>query len=275
MGIEFNSFTTTNPYSLLLIDGLNLAFRWRDYDEFTNEYIKVVRSLAKSYKAGRIIIAADKGSSSFRKELYPEYKANRKEKYANQTEEEKAKFEAFFNAWEECLLVLEQDFTVLRFDGVEADDIAAFIVRAAKDFGIESITLASSDKDWDLLINEYTKRFSYVTRKETTLETWSDHYEWEPHQYVDVKAIMGDSGDNIIGIAGIGPKRAKQLVDQYGSVFDILQNMPLPGKQKFIQQLNASKDVLERNMQLVDLLTHCEEAIGADNIDKIIEVLNG
>lgn len=265
MAITFQELTQTNENTLLVIDGLNLAFRWRDFDEFTNEYIKVVRSLAKSYKAGKIIIAADQGSSSYRKTIYPEYKQNRKEKYETQTEEEREKFERFFNAWEECLLILEQEFTLVRFPGVEADDIAGYIVRNKEKFNLEQIWLASSDKDWDLLVQSGVNRFSYVTRKETTVDNWSEHHDCNREDYVFLKAIMGDSGDNIKGVQGIGPKRGLELITKYGSVYDIMDSIPLAGKQKYIQALNESGQLLELNMQLVDILTYCEDAINWDN----------
>lgn len=265
MAITFQELTQTNENTLLVIDGLNLAFRWRDFDEFTNEYVKVVRSLAKSYKAGKIIIAADQGSSSYRKTIYPEYKQNRKEKYETQTEEEREKFERFFSAWEECLLVLEQEFTLVRFPGVEADDIAGYIVRNKEKFNIEQIWLASSDKDWDLLVQAGISRFSYVTRKETTVDNWSEHHDCNREDYVFLKAIMGDSGDNIKGVQGIGPKRGLELITKYGSVYDIIDSIPLAGKQKYIQALNDSAQLLELNMQLVDILTYCEDAINWDN----------
>ena len=265
MAITFQELTQTNENTLLVIDGLNLAFRWRDFDEFTNEYIKVVRSLAKSYKAGKIIIAADQGSSSYRKTIYPEYKQNRKEKYETQTEEEREKFERFFNAWEECLLILEQEFTLVRFPGVEADDIAGYIVRNKEKFNLEQVWLASSDKDWDLLVQSGVNRFSYVTRKETTVDNWSEHHDCNREDYVFLKAIMGDSGDNIKGVQGIGPKRGLELITKYGSVYDIMDSIPLAGKQKYIQALNESGQLLELNMQLVDILTYCEDAINWDN----------
>jgi len=265
MAITFKELTQTNENTLLVIDGLNLAFRWRDFDEFTNEYVKVVRSLAKSYKAGKIIIAADQGSSSYRKTIYPEYKQNRKEKYETQTEEEREKFERFFNAWEECLLILEQEFTLVRFPGVEADDIAGYIVRNRDNYGIEQLWLASSDKDWDLLIQPGVSRFSYVTRKETTVDNWHEHYDCEREDYVYLKAIMGDSGDNIKGIPGIGPKRGLEIITKYGNIYDIIDAIPIPGKQKYIQALNEAAQLLELNMQLVDILTCCEDAINWDN----------
>lgn len=273
MGITFNEMVSTNEASLLIVDGLNLAFRYRDYDEFTNDYIRTVRSLARSYKSGRILIASDQGSSTFRKTIYPEYKANRKEKYDQQTEEEREKFQRFFNNWEETILILNNEFDVLRFPGVEADDIAGYIVKNKARYNLEQIWLASSDKDWDLLVSEGVSRFSYVTRKEVTYDNWAEHYDCLMHEYVDLKILMGDSGDNIKGVEGIGPKRALQLIQEYGSVFDIIESMPVAGKQKFIQALNASKDKLELNMKLVDILTYCEEAIGSENIARIDECL--
>lgn len=274
MGITFNDMATVNEKSGLVVDGLNLSFRYRDYTNgFIDDYLKTVRSLARSYKTGRIIIAADQGSSSYRKSIYPEYKANRKEKYATQTPEEKEKFEIFFNNWEETVLVLQQEFDVLRFPGVEADDIAGYIVKNMAKFDFEQLWLISSDADWDLLLQSGVSRFSYVTRKEITIDNWFDKYECQPHQYVDLKTLMGDTGDNIKGVEGVGPKRALQLIQEYGSTFDIIESMPIPGKQKFIQALNASKDKLELNMKLVDILTYCEEAIGLANMRKIDECL--
>lgn len=261
MSLTFNELVTNNPRIVLVVDGLNTAFRYRDYEEFSSEYVRFVKSIAKSYKAGKIIIAADQGSSSYRKAIYPEYKQNRKEKYETQTEEEREKFERFFNAWEECLLVLEQEFALIRFPGVEADDIMAYISRNANNFDIEHLWLASSDKDIDLLVSPIISRFSYVTRKETTVDNWREHHDCAIEDYVYLKAIMGDSGDNIKGVQGIGPKRGLELINKYGSIYDIIDQMPLPGKQKYIQALNDSQQLLELNMQLVDILSYCEDAI--------------
>jgi len=86
---------------------------------------------------------------------------------------------------------------------------------------------------------------------------------------------MGDKGDNIIGINSVGPKRAQELIFNFGGVFDIIQNIPIPGKYKYLQEVNKSKDLLELNMQLVDLLTYCEVAIGEANLPEIDKVFNG
>ena len=62
----------------------------------------------------------------------------------------------------------------IRQTGLEADDLAAWIVGKKQEFGIDEIWLISSDKDWDLLIQDKVSRFSTVTRKEITLDNWDD-----------------------------------------------------------------------------------------------------
>ena len=74
--------------STLVVDALNLAFRWKHQGktDFAADYIATVQSLAQSYNCEKIIITADQGSSSYRRNLDPGYKQNRKDKYAEQTE---------------------------------------------------------------------------------------------------------------------------------------------------------------------------------------------
>ena len=75
---------------------------------------------------------------------------------------------------------MEESFPLLRFEGVEADDIAAHLVKYKDKYGLGSIWLISSDRDWDLLIQDNVSRFSYVNRKEVKIENWHDHYEVTP-----------------------------------------------------------------------------------------------
>src|SRR6056300_380890 len=205
-----------NPNCTLVVDALNLAFRWKHQgrSDFRYEYQRTVESLAKSYDCKKVIIAADWGSSSYRKELYPDYKQNRKDKFAEQTEEERIAFEEFFEEFEAALDVLAEEYTVLRYKGVEADDIAAHLVKYKDKYGFENIWLISSDRDWDLLIQENVGRFSYVTRKEVTLDNWREHYEIPVDKYISFKCLTGDKGDNVPGFPGVGPKKAVSLIDQ-------------------------------------------------------------
>ena len=258
---------------LLIVDGLNVAFRWKHQNilDFKYDYIRTIESLAKSYKAGTIIVCAD-GGSSYRKEIYPEYKANRKERYAEQTEQEAKEFEMFMAEFQDTLTLIKQKYPVFHFRGVEADDIAAYITL---NFDFDDCWLVSSDKDWDLLINDKVSRFSTVTRKETTVHNWDEHYDFEIEDYITFKCLTGDKGDNVPGVPGVGPKRAVQLMEQYGSVFDIYDACPIDGKYKYIQSLNENAEQLLQNVELMDLVTYSGEAIGEENKEVIHKTLEG
>jgi len=260
----------------LIVDALNLAFRYKHQgrNDFRYDYQKTVQSLAKSYNCSKVIITADWGSSSYRKGINPDYKQNRKDKFAEQTEEERMQFEAFFEEFEESLEVLAEDYPVLRYKGVEADDIAAHLVKEKDKYGLESIWMISSDRDWDLLIQENVGRFSYVTRKEVTLENWHDHYDVTPEQYISLKCLTGDKGDNVPGVPGIGPKRALTLIQEYGSALDLYDALPIAGKYKYIEALNENAEQLIQNYELMDLISFCDDAIGSDNLQDIEAKLN-
>ena len=277
MAFNLTDKIVNDTNSTLIVDALNLAFRWKHQGrtDFRYEYQSTVKSLAKSYDCRNIIITADWGSSTYRKEISPEYKQNRQDKFAEQSEAERIAFEEFFEEFEEALEVLAEDYPVLRYRGVEADDVAAHLVKHKDKYDLEYIWLISSDRDWDLLIQEKVGRFSYVTRKEVRLDNWNEHYEIAPEEYISMKCLTGDKGDNVPGIPGIGPKRAVQLIRDYGDAMDIYNATPIESRYKYIQALNENAEQLLVNYELMDLMTYCDDAIGQDNIEDIGRKLNG
>lgn len=276
MAFSFTDKLINDGNCTLVVDALNLAFRWKHQGrtDFRYDYQNTVKSLAKSYDCERIIITGDWGSSTYRKAIAPDYKQNRKDKFAEQSEEERIAFEEFFEEFEASLDLLKEEYPVLRYKGVEADDIAAHLVKYKKEYDLEYIWLISSDRDWDLLIQENVGRFSYVTRKEVRLDNWREHYEVPPEQYISLKCLTGDKGDNVAGIPGIGPKRAVQLIRDYGDAMDIYNSTPIESRYKYIQALNENAEQLLVNYELMDLMTYCDDAIGLDNIDDIGRVLD-
>jgi DNA polymerase-1 len=267
-------FVKSHPKeNLLIVDALNVCFRWKPYKpnervtKFATDFVDTVASLARSYKCGQIVVAADMKGSSYRRGIYPDYKGNRKELNDKQSEAEKLQSAEFFKQYEVALEAADKKFLLLRYPGVEADDIAAYIVTKRHLYGYDSIWLISSDRDWDLLVKEDVSRFSTVTRKEITLDTWP--HEVPPEHYLSFKCLTGDKGDNIPGVTGVGPKRAAGLIEEYGSALDVCDAIPLPGKLKYIQAVNESKDQIFLNHELMDLETFCEEAIGSDNVRDI------
>jgi len=272
MAFEFSDrMFTEKENAVLIVDALNLAFRWKHQGrtDFRYDFERTVKSLAKSYDCGKIIIAADWGSSTYRKNIHPEYKQNRKEKFAEQSEEERMQFEEFFEEFEASLENLEDSCTVLRYKGVEADDVAAHLVKEREKYGFEYIWLISSDRDWDLLIAENVGRFSYVTRKEVTLDTWSDHYEVPVDKYISYKCLTGDKGDNVPGFPGVGPKKAVSLIEEYGDAFAVYDATPIESRYKYIQTINENAEQILQNYELMDLITYCDEAIGSENVADI------
>ena len=262
---------------LMVVDALNLAFRWKHSGatDFAEDYLRTVQSLQKSYKAKWVIIAADQGSSSYRKAIYPDYKQNRKDKFAEQTDAEKAAFEMFFEDYQKTLDHIREhtNYPVIQFKQTEADDIAAYICSLQNNLSVDQIWLVSSHRDWDLLISDKVSRFSYVTRKEVTANNWHTHYDFTQDEYISIKCLMGDSGDNVLGVEGIGPKRAHQLVQEYGTALDIVASLPIASKLKYVQALNKSGDRIMLNYQLMDLVTFCHDALG-DNTREIDNILN-
>jgi DNA polymerase-1 len=272
-----------NDSTLMIVDALNLAYRWKVRPSktgepliqkaFQDEYIATIRSLQKTYSAGKVIVICD-GGSKYRREIYPEYKQHRKDKYLSASIEEQKAFEDFIKEFNSTIekINLNNKWKTIKFAGVEADDISAYICKNIDNYNIENIWLISSDKDWLLLIDERISQFSYITRKEITYNNWSEHYDYKLDDYLSIKCLTGDSGDNITGVAGIGPVRAQSLVEKYESIDQIINALPIKSTSKYIQNLNTSKDLLLRNCQLIDLKTFCEKAIG-DNLENLNNTL--
>lgn len=258
-----------NKNNLLIVDGLNLAFRWKHkgQNEFAADFINTVRSLAKSYLARKVVILTDFKGSSYRKELHPRYKADRKERYKDQTDEEKQKAAEFFEGFDRTVDLCYKNFPTLKVEGVEADDLMCYIVERfenGEDFS--HIWLISTDQDWDEMLGERVSRFAYTSRKEFTIDNFYEEHGCDTtEQFTAMKAIMGDPGDSVYGVDGIGAKRAYNLVRQYGSALDLSLELPIEGKQMYIKNLNESGDKLVLNTQLVDLRGFSREAIAHPN----------
>jgi len=274
-GLDTRDFDGQN--NLLLVDGLNLGFRYKQQSLFDHAapYMNTVNSLSKSYGCNHVIVGSDYGKSTFRKEVSEgEYKANREIMRKEQTEEEAEKFKKFLEGFEKALALVGTMHHTIKLRNVEMDDIAAYIV---KKYGhlFDNIWLISSDKDWDLLLRPNVHRFSYVTRKEYTLDNFAESHDGceNPEDYVSMKVFSGDPGDNVAGFPGVGAKRAYNLIREHGSALDVYDALPLAGKQKYIQSINNDPEKIIRNYELMDLLSYCEEAINHpdNNNTKLID----
>ena len=256
--LQAPDYSTYN--NLLIIDANNLSYRWlqrANYASFDSDFIRTIQSLAKSYEAVRTIVCFDFGKSYYRMDMHDEYKGTRKQP---QDEEEAKKYEDFFavlNALPEQL-----DEEVLKFRGVEADDILAWITQDVSN-NYEHTWIVSSDRDLYQLINDNVSIFNIFGRKEVTLQSLREDYDVNPSEYMLSRIIEGDKSDNILGIEGIGPKRAQALAREYKTLDSLLEALPIKGRSKYIQNLNMGQNQLIRNEKLINLKKYCVDAIKA------------
>ena len=257
--------------NLLIIDANNLSYRWLqrpNYGSFGADFIRTIQSLAKSYEAARTIVCFDFGKSYYRMDMHEEYKGTRKKP---KEEEEVKKYEEFFAVLNDLPDQLDEE--VLKFRGVEADDILAWITQNISD-RYDHTWVVSSDRDLYQLVDENVSIFNIFGRKEVTIDTLKDDFEVTPSEYMLSRIIEGDKSDNIIGIEGIGPKRAQGLAREYKTLDSLLEALPIKGRSKYITNLNAGADTLIRNEKLINLKKYCVEAITAGkNGDEPLEQL--
>ena len=278
MSVGFNDLAEverqTNASNLLVVDALNFAFRFKHKKQtnFGPDFLRAITSFATSFEANNVVICADKGGSTYRKGIAPDYKGNRAAKYKEQSAEEAAEFQKFLEDFDDAMELCAQRYPLVRFQGVEADDTMTYITLHAKH--AEHIHILSTDRDLDQLITDKVTRFSYVTRKVVTLDNFFETYGCDPEEYISVKVLQGDSGDNVPGVALVGPKRASGIVRQYGTAFDIHASLPLPGKQQFIKNINEFGDQILVNYELMDLPAYCEDAIGEENLGVLQTIMD-
>jgi len=246
--------------NLLIIDANNLSYRWLqrpNYSNFGPDFIRTIQSLSKSYEAARTIVCFDFGKSYYRMDMHEEYKGTRKKP---QDEDEIKKYEEFFAVLNDLPDQLDEE--VLKFRGVEADDILAWITQNISD-RYDHTWIVSSDRDLYQLVDDNISIFNIFGRREITVESLRDDFDVSPSEYMLSRIIEGDKSDNILGIEGIGPKRAQTLAREYKTLDSLLEALPIKGRSKYIQNLNAGKDILIRNEQLINLKKYCIEAITA------------
>lgn len=233
---------------LLVVDGnsiLNRAFygvrllTTKD-GKYTNGifgFMNIFLHLLEEYEPDNVAIAFDVKHPTFRHEMYKEYKGTRKPAQPELIEQ--------FAPLKELLTYL--GYTVIEKPGYEADDILGTLSAAcSKD---DFCYIATGDRDSLQLVRENvnvclatTKMGQSVTVLYNTDKIKED-YGVTPEQLIDIKAIQGDTSDNIPGVAGIGEKGAKELIGKYGSIEYIYENIEaLDVKPGIKIKLEASKD---------------------------------
>jgi DNA polymerase-1 len=184
----------------------------------------------------------DYSSTTFRKALYPEYKANR----SAPPEELIPQFGLIREATRAFNL------PCIEIEGFEADDIIATYARQAEAVGAEA-TIISSDKDLMQLVTERVHMYDGMKDKQISIPEVIEKWGVPPEKMIDLQALTGDSTDNVPGVPGIGPKTAAQLLTEYGDLDTLLARAHEIKQEKRRENILASKDIIAISKQLVTL----------------------
>ncbi|MGC9286327.1 MAG: 5'-3' exonuclease [Hydrogenobaculum sp.] len=213
-------------------------------------FIRAVFSILKTKKPEYFAIAFDLPAPTVRDKIYKEYKATRKET-PNELVSQIPLVKQAIN-----LLGIR----LLEKEGLEADDIIAYIAYKSKEWN-KNLTIYTPDKDLMQLVED--KRIiviNPITNKVFDEEAVIEKFGVPPSKLADYLALIGDSVDNIKGIKGVGPKKAVELLEKYGSIENILNHWD--EIQKTFKE--ASKEDLELAYKLIKLNT--EEILNMINI---------
>lgn len=261
---------------IMLIDGMALLFRsfyataMSGYFMVNSKgvptngihgFIKHMMTAVNKYKPSHVICCWDMGSSTFRTEMYDGYKANRgapPEELIPQFDLVKDVVESF-------------DIPNVGLSGYEADDCIGTL---AKLYSQDSdVIILTGDQDILQLLDEsitvLIMKKGIGNYAEYTSESFLDEKGITPQQMVDLKALMGDTSDNYPGVRGIGEKTALKLLQQFGSIEGILENVETLTKgQK--TKIKEDLDMLHLSRKLARI--HCEVPINCSLDDALIQI---
>ena len=222
---------------ILLIDGSSLIFRAfyairnlttkdgvfvNGVYGFLNMYYKALELINPTH----VFVAFDKGSKTFRHNEFADYKGTRD----NAPNEITYQFGILKD------LLSSMNVNYLELDEYEADDIIGTIAKLAQKEGFE-VDIFTGDRDYLQLVDDNI--LVYLTKKGISeiklmnTESILEEYDLSPKQLIDVKALQGDSSDNIPGVKGVGEKTALKLIQEYGNLENLYENIDnLKGKLK-------------------------------------------
>ncbi|NQY29979.1 MAG: DNA polymerase I, partial [Flavobacteriaceae bacterium] len=220
---------------------------------FTNSLFDILRKDKPEYLA----VCFDKKGSKLRRELFPEYKANRQE-----TPEA---IKIAVPIIQEILKAM--NIPIIEVAGFEADDLIGTLAKQAEKEGFTTY-MVTPDKDFAQLVSENI--FMYrPARMGNGIEIWGipevqARFEVErPEQVIDYLGMMGDAVDNIPGLPGVGDKTAKKFLKQYGSMENLLANTAdLKGKMK--EKIEANKELGLLSKKLATIILDCPVNFNAE-----------
>lgn len=238
LGIDFCNLLFGSYYGEKLINS-----KGENVNAIKGFFFKM-RVLKDMFNPDYMIIANDLSrNKTFRRKLYPPYKAQRKEHDPDIMKQMEHTIRL-------CKLI---GYPFINNEVYEADDILGMISRYTSEHDMDMV-IVSTDKDLYQLINDNTYIFSYRNRELIDVNYLYNKYKLTPDQWIELKMLQGDVSDNIPGIQGIGEITALKLMHQYGSIKNIYNNMG-SHKDSLRNSLSKGYDKLDLVRTLVTIIT--------------------
>lgn len=245
----------TNTPHLVLVDGSGFIFRaFHALPPMTSPegvpvnavygFTNMLARLLRDHVGTHLAVLFDASRQTFRSDIYPQYKAHRPEP----PEDLRPQFSLIRDA--------TQAFNVpgIELPGWEADDLIASYAVAVRKMG-GTCTIISSDKDLMQLVGQGVCMLDPIKQTPIGPAEVETKFGVPPEKVVDVQALMGDPTDNVPGVPGIGPKTASALINEFGTLENVLASAPDMKKSKKRDMLIEHAQAARLSLQLVTLAT--------------------
>ena len=216
-------------------------------------FLNIMFKILEEEKPEFLAVAFDVHAPTFRHELYKEYKGTRKP-MPEELREQVPVIKEVLQAMGIC---------TVEKAGLEADDILGTLAKRGEKEGME-VALVSGDRDLLQIASDHIKiRIPKTKGGKTEIEDYyasdvEDAYQVTPEQFIELKALMGDSSDNIPGVPKVGPKTATDLMVQYGSLENIYTHLDEISKKSIRESLAENKELADLSKVLATIHTDCE-----------------
>jgi DNA polymerase I len=253
--------SSSQPKVLLLVDGSSYLYRafhaMPDLRAVPGDpsspatgairgMINMMQKLRKDVRADYAACVFDAPGKTFRDELYPEYKATR----SPMPDDLRGQIEAIHE------VVRLLGWKVLNVPGVEADDVIGTLACLATEQGVRTV-ISSGDKDLSQLVNEHVMVIDTMNDRKRDIAGVEAEFGVPPRLMVDYQALVGDSVDNVPGVDKVGPKTAVKLLQEWGSLDNLIANADKV-KGAVGENLRRALDWLPKGRELLTIRTDCD-----------------
>ena len=275
---------TIAPNPLVLVDGSSYLYRaFHAFPPLTNSageptgamygVLNMLKSLISQVQPSHIAVVFDAKGKTFRDEMFEQYKSHR----PPMPDDLRKQIQPLHD------IIRDLGIPLLVIEGVEADDVIGTLAVAASKAN-QKVLISTGDKDMAQLVDDNIMLINTMNNTLLDREAVIEKYGIPPELIIDYLALMGDSADNIPGVAGVGEKTALGLLQGIGSMAEIYANLdkvaelPIRGAKKLGDKLLAEKEMADLSYRLATIktdvaldITPDQLTLGASNNDQLTE----